>query len=170
MQGNHLFQPSLCGCVLSHLPLMRWKIPGILGGKWPLLGQQCRLPLPWGLHPCLCALFSGLQAWRSVPRPPEMNKPASLKLVLVMRTYFADQKEPHWPCTPGLGRGLRLSFSALSLLHLWGGPSLFVAAGSALQLGNFNLSAKSTELIYPPKSSEPSLVSPKVAALSSSVS
>lgn len=47
---------------------------------------------------------------------------------------------------------------------------MLVAAGSALQFGNFNLSSKSTELIYSHESFEQSLVSPKVAALSSSVS
>lgn len=46
---------------------------------------------------------------------------------------------------------------------------MLVAAGSALQLGNFNLSARSTELIYS-ESFEPSLVSPKVSVLLNSVS
>lgn len=71
-----------------------------------------------------------------------------LRPCLVRRTCFADPEAVNRPCAPGPGRSLRLSFSALSLLHLWDRPSGLVAAGSALPLGNFNLSAKSTKLIY----------------------
>lgn len=46
--GPHCFAISV---LPWYLPLLKWKIPGILGGKWPLLGPQCRLPLPWGPPP-----------------------------------------------------------------------------------------------------------------------
>lgn len=153
-----------------YLPLPKWKIPGILGGKWTLLGQQCRLPLPWGPPPSSHPLSFGLQTWKRVLGSPDVNKPAALKLVWWWELALLILKEPHWPRAAGLGRLLRLSFSVPSLLHLWGRSSVLVAAGSALQLGNFIMSERSTELIYSHESFEPSLVSLKVSVLLSSVS
>lgn len=40
--GRSSILGSRCNVLVTALP--KWKIPGILGGKWLLLGQQCGLP------------------------------------------------------------------------------------------------------------------------------
>ena len=108
--------PSLFWNVLSYRPLLKWEIPGILGGKWPLLEQPCRLPHLEDEPSPHVPLVSGLG--RACPGS-----------CIGEEILFDAPEGAHCSAPQGWGGSPGLNFSALGL-------TFFVAAGSALLLGN----------------------------------